>query len=66
VARIVTSISILKNLKEEALEIARSGRYPGISDFSSIVEYALDRLLHPKKHIPPMIDVEVNPHQEAS
>lgn len=45
--RFVTSISILKDLRDEALEAAKSGKYPGISDFSSIVEFALEKLLHP-------------------
>lgn len=63
-ARIVTSISILKELKQESLEVARSGKYPGISDFSSIVEYALDKLLHPEKYLQPLIELDV-PQQEV-
>jgi len=55
-ARIVTSISVLKELKEEALNEARAGKYPGISDFSSMVEYALDRLLHPDKYLSEILD----------
>ncbi len=52
--RIITSISILKELRDEALKAAREGRFPGISDFSSIVEYALDRLLHPERYRTPV------------
>jgi len=47
--RIVTSVSILKSLKDEALCAAKEGKFPGISDFSSIVELALHELLHKKK-----------------
>jgi len=50
--RFVRSISILKSLHSEAVDVAKSGKYPGISDFSSIVEFALDRLLHPEKYFP--------------
>ena len=45
-SRIVTSVSILRSLKEEAVDAAKKGQFPGVSDFSSMVELALDHLLH--------------------
>jgi len=59
-SRIVTSVSILRRLKEEAVDAAKKGRFPGASDFSSMVELALDRLLHqepiPEREVP--VEVE--------
>ncbi|TFH12628.1 hypothetical protein E4H04_13125 [Candidatus Bathyarchaeota archaeon] len=45
-SRIVTSISVLKSLKEEAVDAAVKGQYPGTSNFSAMVELALDKMLH--------------------
>ncbi len=47
-SRVVTSISVLKSLKEEALDAAGKGKFPGASNFSAVVEVALDKLLHPE------------------
>ena len=51
--RIVTSISVLESLKDEALKAAKNGEYPGANSFSAIVEIALDNLLHPDKDTQP-------------
>ena len=61
-SRVISSISIRRDLKEEGMEVAKSGRYAGISDFSSLVELALDRLLHPEKY-PPLEAVEMKPQE---
>lgn len=47
-SRVVTSISVLESLKLEAQDAAKTGKYPGASNFSAIVELALNRLLHPE------------------
>ena len=47
-SKIVTTIRISKSLKDEAFKAAGEGRFPGASNFSSVVEVALHRLLHPK------------------
>lgn len=56
-SRVITSISIRRDLKEEGTEVAKSGRYAGISDFSSLIELALDRLLHPERY--PLVEAEI-------
>ena len=50
-SRMVTSISILKSLVEEADKAAQTGKYPGVANRSAIIELALDRLLHPEKYL---------------
>ena len=45
-SRIITTITVLEKLKTEALEAAKQGQYPGANSFSSMVEIALDQLLH--------------------
>jgi len=58
-SRVVTSISVLKDLKQEALDAARNGEYPGASNFSAMVELALDKLLHPEEHPIENVELEV-------
>jgi hypothetical protein len=50
-SRIITSISILKHLAQEATEAASTGRFPGVSHRSAVIEFALDRLLHPENYL---------------
>lgn len=47
-SRVVTSISVLESLKKEAIDAARNGEYPGASNFSAMVEVALNKMLHPE------------------
>lgn len=58
-SRVVTSIRILKDLKDEAHEAALKGEYPGASSFSAMVEMALDKLLHPEEYPIENMELEV-------
>jgi len=59
-SRMITSVSILKSLAEEADEAATNGKFPGVSNRSAMIELALDRLLHPENYpIEKVIPVEV-------
>ncbi len=49
-SKVVTTISIRRDLKDEGIKAAKEGRFAGISDFSSLIELALDKLLHPEKY----------------
>jgi metal-responsive CopG/Arc/MetJ family transcriptional regulator len=59
--RMITSVSLLKSLVQEADEAAKQGKYPGAASRSAIIELALDRMFHPEKYALniPLEDVEV-------
>lgn len=41
----VTTITIRRDVKKRAAEAIRTGKFPGISNFSALIEYALVELL---------------------
>jgi len=47
--RVITSISIRTDIKERAEKAINEGNFAGISNFSALVEYALDYILKIKE-----------------
>jgi hypothetical protein len=47
-SRVTTSINILESLKKEGEKAVKSGKFPGITSFGGLVEYALHELLENK------------------